>query len=115
MSVRAVRALAVLLLALALVVPGAGPVLAVEDAPAVGEEAEPVPTSLEQVAQDNEVVAEFLPEPYEQPSVFPPILYALLGVGLVITVALLLLFLLWQPRFAQERAARSKAKGKGRR
>lgn len=112
MSPRAVRTLAALLLALALALPGAIPVLAVEDAPA-GEEAEPAPTSLEQVAQDNEVVQEFLPEEFVQPSVFPPILYALLGVGLLITIALLALFLLWQPRFAQERAAR--AKGKGRR
>lgn len=115
MSVRALRAVLVLMLALVATVPLAGPAGAVEDAPAPGEEAEPAPTSLEEVAQQNEVVQEFLPEPFEPPTVFRPIVPVLLAVGLLITLIIFGLYLLWQPRFAQERAARARATGKGRR
>jgi len=114
MSVRALRAAVVLLLALASL-SVAAPVMAVEDAPAPGEEVEPEPTSLEEVRQDNEVVQEYLPEPFEQPTVFRPIVPVLLAMGLIISLIIFGLFLLWQPRFAQERAAKAKSKGKGRR
>jgi hypothetical protein len=69
-----------------------------------GAEEPPPPPEYEEICNpDNPVVLENCPPAYEEPSVFPPILYGLLVIAAVIAVALLLLYLVWQPRFAQER------------
>lgn len=66
------------------------------------EEPEGPPPSIDEIGQDNEVAQQFFPEEKEQPTVFPPILYALLGAGLLITVVLFVLYLSWLPRFNRE-------------
>lgn len=82
------------------------------DAEGAGEEGEPPPPDFEEVCGRNDVVAEFCPEGYQEPSVFPPILYALLGLGALIAGALFLLYIRWLPHFAQERRAKAKARGR---
>jgi hypothetical protein len=92
MGKRRFGVLVLVLLVLALAVP-AGATEAGAEAPAY-----------EDICNEaNPVVLEHCPPSYEEPSVFPPILYTLLIIAAVIAVALLVLFLLWQPRFAQER------------
>lgn len=76
-----------------------------------GEEVEAVPER-DEVCARNEVVAEYCPEPYEAPTVFAGILYPLLAIGGVVTVALFLLYIRWLPNFARERQL---ARARGRR
>lgn len=105
------KLLSALFLALMVVGLLAGPALATEAAPEAGaseagasegaEEEEPL--TIEDVGQDNEVAQQFFPESKEQPTVFPPILYGLLGAGLLIAVVLFVMYLSWLPRFNRER------------
>ena len=96
MGKRLLGVLVLVLLVLAVAVPAGA-----TEAPAEGGAEAP---SYEEICnEENPVVLEHCPASYEEPSVFPPILYTLLIVAAVIAVALLVLFLLWQPRFAQER------------
>jgi len=67
------------------------------------EEQEAPPDYDELCNPENPVVLDHCPAEYEQPSVFPPMLYGLLVLAAVAAVVLLVLYLLWQPRFAQER------------
>ncbi len=91
----------------------AAPAVAVEEeaglAPDEGAEEE-APPDIEELCAANEIVAEYCPEPYEQPTVLPPILYALLVLGGLIAAALFAMYMRWLPNFAQER--RAKAKGR---
>lgn len=99
------RVVAVLLLLL-LALPLSGlPAAAVE-----GAEGEAERPSYEDIVGRNEVVQENAPAAYEQPTVFPPLIFAFLGLGLLTAVALLLLFLAWQPKFAVERRRRLAAR-----
>jgi hypothetical protein len=79
--------------------------------PTAAEE-EAAPVSREEVCSRNEVVAEYCPEPYEAPTAFTGILYPLLGIGVLVTIALFLLYIRWLPNFARERQA---ARARGRR
>jgi hypothetical protein len=56
-----------------------------------------------EIGTRSETAGEFYPEPYEAPSVFPKLAIPLLVAGGVIVAVTLLLYLLWQPRFAEER------------
>lgn len=94
------RLLGVLLMVL-LVCAVAAPAMAVE---AEGEEPEheEMP-SYDEVGSGSETSQEFRPVPYEQPSVFSGMLYPLMilaGIGVLVVLGL---YLLWQPRFSQER------------
>ena len=51
---------------------------------------------------------EFLPDPYTAPALFRPMVLPLVAVGLAATVAVLLMYLVWMPRFAEERKAKKK-------
>lgn len=98
------RLLGVLLMVL-FALAAAAPALAVE---AEGEaEHEELPT-FEEVGSGSEISQEFRPEPYEQPSVFRGILYPLMVIAGVAVLVVLGLYLLWQPRFSQEREAKKK-------
>jgi len=105
--------LGMLLANLLVVLLPAAPALATENSSAEGAEeaADAAPPSAEEICSANDVVVEYCPEPYEAPTVFGPIVPALLGVGALITLALFLLYMRWLPNFAQER----KVKAKGRR
>jgi len=96
MGKRLLGVLVLVLLALVMAAPAGA-----TEAPA--EEGAEAPAYEDICNEANPVVLEHCPASYEQPSVFPPILYTLLIISAVIAVALLVLFLLWQPRFAQER------------
>ena len=102
MSQRLIGVVLVLLLSLAAM---AGPALAVEGA---ATEEGPRPSSIEEVVADNDTAREFVPEPYEQPSWFPMLLLPLMIVAVLVSLAVLFAFLLWQPRFAQERQEKSR-------
>lgn len=107
------RLLGVPLLVLVLLSLAALPALAVEELEDPGvtgvEEQEPLP-DIDSIGTQNETSRQFFPEPYEEPSLFPPILFGLLIAGGVIATVLLIMYLLWQPRFAQER--QKKVKGR---
>lgn len=81
----------------------AAPAMAVE---AEGEQEE-LP-SYDEVGSGSETSLEFRPEPYEQPSIFASLLYPLLVVAGVAVLAVLGMYLLWQPRFSQEREAKKR-------
>lgn len=93
------RLLALLVALLGLFLIG-GPAWAVEE----GEDPEhrELP-SIEEVGSRSETALEYYPEPYEAPSVFPKMAIPLLVAGGVILSVWLLLYLVWQPRFAEER------------
>ncbi len=61
------------------------------------------PPDIEELCREGTIAEEFCPEFYEQPTFFQFILYPLLGVGLLVVSLLVLLYLVWQPRFARER------------
>lgn len=109
------RLTGVSLLALLLLSLMALPALGVEDLPedpgagSVEEEEEPLP-DIDSIGTQNETSRQFFPDAYEEPSVFPPMVYGLLVIGGIIALVLLVMYLLWQPRFAQER--QKKAKGR---
>lgn len=113
------RLLGVLLLALLATSLLAAPALATEVAPAEGGEVAPAegseaeeaaPPDIDEICSANDVVSEYCPEPYEAPSVFTPIVPALVGAGAVIALALFGLYVRWLPNFAQERKVRAKGR-----
>lgn len=63
---------------------------------------------MEDIGTGSETAQEFRPEPYEQPAFFEWIIYPLAALGIVATLVVLGLYLLWQPEF--EREAQEKKK-----
>jgi hypothetical protein len=106
------RLLGVALFAAAVLPLTAAPALAVDATEPVEEEAAAEVPDTTEICARNEVVAEYCPEPYEAPTVFTGILYPLLGIGALVTIALFLLYMRWLPNFARERQL---ARGRGRR
>lgn len=92
-------ACALLFAALALIGVVAAPALAVEE----GDPAQHEAPTIEEVGTQSETAREFFPEAYEAPPVFDYFLWILGGAALLVTIAVLLLYLVWQPRFAEER------------
>lgn len=91
-----VSLVAVLLLGLLVV-----PALAVEG----GEEPEehgPLP-ELSEIGTQSETAQQFFPEEAEEPVFADFLIYPLLGVGLLVTLLVLTMYLRWQPTFAEER------------
>lgn len=64
--------------------------------------------SIDEIGTQSERAQEFFPEEYEQPSVFPFMIYPLMLVGGIVIVAVLVLYLVWQPRFSEERKEKSR-------
>lgn len=75
----------------------------VEEAP--GETELP---SMDEVGTQSERAREFIPEMYEQPSLFPFMIYPLMILGGLVIVVVLVLYLRWQPHFAEERREKSR-------
>ena len=96
-------------LAIAFLVLGvlAGPVAATEggETAPVAEEQPHSPT-IEEIGQRNEITEEFRPEASELPPWSLWLLYPLLAVGILAAAMLLMRYLQWQPRFAEERRNR---------
>ena len=82
-----------------------GPALATEEGPATPVQ---VPEMEEMLEGRPERALQFVPPEYEQPSPFPWLFYPVLGIGLLVVVGLLLAYLVWMPRFAQERRSRQR-------
>lgn len=98
--------LSALVLVWALLLPLAAPAGAVEDGEAeemAEEEDAPTPPEFEEVCGEGAPAEDFCPEPYEEPSWFRWLLRPLLIVGFFIVTALLVAYLVYQPRFARER------------
>lgn len=97
-----------LILALAFVVLGAlaAPAFATEaEGGAPVEEEGPAP-GINEIGTQNDVSSQWLPEPTELPP-FQKWLYVPLAiVGFLVIAALLYLYLVWQPRFAEERRSK---------
>ncbi len=102
-----VGVLVALLLAGVVVGAAAMPAWGVEeegDAPAA-EEHEPAP-GISEIGTQNEVSRQHLPPPAEPPPFMRFLNWPLMVVGVVVALIMLLLYLLWQPRFAEERRSR---------
>lgn len=97
----------VVVLVLLLSLGTAGPVLGVEadgtETEGLVEEEQP---GIDEIGTRSTTAEQFLPEPYEQPAWFRFLLYPLLALGVVAVFAVLLVYLKWQPHFAQERRRR---------
>lgn len=102
MTRRLTGVLLVVLLGLSLV---ATPVHAVEGASEAEAEEGP-PPGIDEIGTQNDVAREYFPEAYAEPTVFPPIKYALIALAILFAAALALSYVRWLPRFAQERARR---------
>lgn len=77
-----------------------GAALAVEEED--GAEHGPLP-SLTEIGTQSEVSRNFFPEGAEEPVFTPFLVYPLLAVGLLAALAILVLYLRWQPSFEEER------------
>lgn len=71
------------------------------------EEHQPMP-SIDEIGSGNEISQEFRPESPETPVFADALRYPLLIAGAVITVVVLTLYLVWQPRFGRESKESSK-------
>lgn len=63
---------------------------------------------MEEVGTGSETAKEFRPEPFEQPQFFQWIVYPLAALGIVVALAVLGLYLLWQPEFGREAEEKKK-------
>jgi hypothetical protein len=102
MPKRLVGVLAIVLFALGLL---GAPAAATEGETAPAGEQEPAPT-IDQIGQHNEITQEYFPEPSEPPQWTQWLYYPLLIMGVLAAAMLLLRYLQWQPRFAEERRNR---------
>jgi hypothetical protein len=84
----------------------AGTALAVEEEDGPPEHQE-LPT-IDEIGTGSETAEGFRPEPYEQPSVFPAFIFPLMLGALVLLLIALVLYLVWQPRFAEERKQKAR-------
>ena len=89
--------------------------LSVLGAPALAVEAGETPAGPVEVPELEELMEgrseraiQFVPPEYEQPSPFPWLFYPVLVIGLLVVVGLLLAYLMWMPRFAQERRSKKR-------
>ena len=64
------------------------------------------PADINSIGTQNEVSRQFLPEEAEPPAFFRFMYYPLVIAGVVVSLLLLAGYLLWQPRFAEERRSR---------
>lgn len=67
-----------------------------------------VPEYSEILESSSDTAREFLPEAYERPGFFDWFVYPLLGVGVLATLAVLLRYLVFQPKFAEEDRKRAR-------
>lgn len=63
---------------------------------------------MEEIGTGSETAKEFRPEPFEQPQFFQWIVYPLAALGIVVALAVLGLYLLWQPEFGREAEKKKK-------
>lgn len=96
-----VLALSLLLLFAVLAVPAT----AVEEGGEAPQESGPAP-GIDEIGTQNEVSGEFLPEPAEEPPFMKWLYFALAAVAVLALIAVTLLYLVWQPRFATERRSK---------
>lgn len=94
-------------LAVALLVVGvvATPALATEAASEAPEEEGPAP-GIDEIGTQNDVSKQYKPEPAEAPPFMRFLYIPLTIVGLLMAGMLLLQYLRWQPRFAEERRSK---------
>ncbi|MDQ3343599.1 MAG: hypothetical protein M3524_08505 [Actinomycetota bacterium] len=102
------RLLGVLVLAVLVGSAFAVPAMAVEATEGAAEEPEGPAPDINEIGTQNEVSREFLPAPDEAapPPFFQFFNVPLFAVGVLAAVALLSAYLIWQPRFAQERRSK---------
>ena len=103
------RARVVLALMLALLAVLSAPAMAAEEGGAAATEAaeeDHGAPSINEIGTQNEVSQQYLPEPAEPPP-FMRFLYVPLAIaGVLVIAGLLFLYLVWQPRFAEERRSK---------
>lgn len=85
----------------------AAPAFAVEDEAGAGAPSEEGHSpSIDEIGTQNEVSSQYLPEPAEAPPFMRFFYVPLIIGGFLIVGALLLRYLQWQPRFAEERRSK---------
>lgn len=82
------------------------PAWAVEEGGEVAPEEEGPAPGINEIGTQNEVSQQYLPEPSESPPFMRFFYLPLVIGGFLITGALLALYLVWQPRFAEERRSK---------
>lgn len=82
-----------------------GPAWAVEGEGGAPEETGPAP-GIDEIGTQNEVSGQHLPEAAEPPPFMRFLYVPLVVAGIVISLVLLLMYLAWQPRFAEERRSK---------
>lgn len=101
------RLLAVLALVVVLFAAVAAPAWATEAAGEAGAPSEEGPApSIDEIGTQNDVSSQYLPEPTEPPPFMRFFYIPLILGGFLIAGALLFMYLVWQPRFAEERRSK---------
>lgn len=103
------RLLGVVLLAVLAVAGLAGQAAAVEEEGGHGPVIHELP-GIDEVGSQSDTAKEFFPDAYEPPPVFPWFGWPLLILGLGTAIWVLLSYLVFQPRFVQERKAKAARK-----
>ena len=96
----------VLALLLLLPVAFSAPAMAAEEATEAAAEEDHGAPSIDQIGTQNEVSQQYLPEPAEPPPFMRFLYVPLVVAGILVIVALLFLYLTYQPRFAEERRSK---------
>lgn len=84
----------------------AAPAFAVEEGGEIAPEEQGPAPGIDEIGTQNEVSSQYLPEPAEPPPFMRFLYVPLVIAGIFIVVLLLLLYLAWQPRFAEERRSK---------
>ena len=96
------------LLAVAMLMVGvfATPALATEAEPTAAAEEEGPAPSVDEIGTQNDVSKQYLPEKAEPPPFMRFLYVPLVLVGILMALMLLLSYLRWQPKFAEERRSK---------
>lgn len=101
------RVLSLIALGMVLLCALAAPAFATEaEGGAVPAEGEEEPVTIDDIGTNNEVSNQYKPEPAEAPPFMRFLSWPLAVAGFVVVMALLLRYLQWQPRFAEERRSK---------
>lgn len=96
----------VLALMLVLLVAVSAPAWAAEEGAEIAPEEDHPAPSIDEIGTQNEVSQQYLPEPAEPPPFMRFLYVPLVVAGILVIVALLALYLTYQPRFAEERRSK---------
>lgn len=104
---RTPRLLAAIALVIAILGVFASPALATEAGAGASEPAESGPApGIDEIGENNDIANQYRPEPAEPPPFMRFFYWPLVIGGLIIAGMLVFMYLVWQPRFAEERRSK---------